>query len=152
MGFRNFRVDVSHGSNEGVSVTEEHHRIEITRLLIYRPRTSSSSGLGKSIVAEYVKLEPVVVQVNPVMLAAHAPHPTAGKLFIDFILSKQGKLCCKVFVASRHTDVKPTPSRLIEGFKRVVLYSEDDRTLVESSKLYKKILGYNSGSPAPRRD
>jgi hypothetical protein len=88
---------------KGVSVTEEHHRIEITRLLI--PAHQFFFWLGKSIVAEYVKLEPVVVQVNPVMLAAHAPHPTAGKLFIDFMLSKKGKLCCRVFVASQPTQM-----------------------------------------------
>jgi hypothetical protein len=76
------------------------------------------------------------------MLAAHAPLPTAGKLFIDFMLSKQGKLCCKVFLASRPTQMS---NRLLrdrsKGFKRVVLYPEDHRTLVESSKLYKKIFG-----------
>ncbi|HEX6175631.1 MAG TPA: extracellular solute-binding protein [Candidatus Binatia bacterium] len=91
---------------------------------------------------DWVNLEPVVVQVNPVMLAAHAPHPTAGKLFIDFMLSKQGQALLQSFHrVTTHTDVKPTPSRLIEGFKRVVLYPEDHQTLVESSKLYKKIFG-----------
>ena len=39
---------------------------------------------------DWVPLEPVPVQVNPMMLAAKAPHPNAGKLFIDFLLSKEG--------------------------------------------------------------
>ena len=38
-------------------------------------------------------------------------------------------------------DVKPNPSRLIEGFKRVVLYPEDHQTLAKHAKLYKQILG-----------
>ena len=91
---------------------------------------------------DWVNLEPAVVQINPVMLAAHASHPTAGKLFIDFILSKQGQALLQSFHrVTTHNDVKPTPSRLIEGFERVVLYPEDHQTLVESSKLYKKIFG-----------
>lgn len=91
---------------------------------------------------DWVNLEPAVVQVNPAMLAAHAPHPTAGKLFIDYILSKEGQTLLQSFHrVTTHNDVKPTPSRLIEGFKRVVLYPEDHQTLVESSKLYKKIFG-----------
>jgi ABC-type Fe3+ transport system substrate-binding protein len=89
---------------------------------------------------DWVNLEPAVVQVNPVMLAANAPHPNAGKLFIDFILSKEGQSLLQSFhrVTTRN-DVKPNPSRLIEGFKRVVLYPEAHQTLAESTKLYKKI-------------
>lgn len=91
---------------------------------------------------DWVNLEPAVVQVNPVMLAAHAVHPNAAKLFIDFILSKEGQTLLQSFhrVTTRN-DVAPNPSRLIEGFNRVVLYPEDHQTLVESAKLYKKIFG-----------
>ena len=91
---------------------------------------------------DWVNLEPSVVQVNPVMLAAHAPHPNAGKLFIDFILSKEGQSLLQSFHrVTTHNDVKPNPPRLIEGFKRVVLYPEEHQTLAEHSKLYKKIFG-----------
>ncbi|MEX0802943.1 MAG: extracellular solute-binding protein [Candidatus Binatia bacterium] len=91
---------------------------------------------------DWVNLEPVVVQVNPVMLAANAPHPNAGKRFIDFILSKEGQTLLQSFHRVTTRDhVKPNPPRLIEGFKRVVLYPEDHQTLVESAKLYKKIFG-----------
>ena len=91
---------------------------------------------------DWVNLEPAVVQVNPIMLAANAPHPIAGKLFIDFILSKDGQSLLQSFHrVTTHNDVKPNPSRLIEGFKRVVLYPEDHQTLAEHAKLYKQIFG-----------
>ena len=91
---------------------------------------------------DWVNLEPAVIQVNPVMLAAHAPHPNAGKRFVDFILSKEGQSLLQSFHrVTTHKDVKPNPPRLIEGFKRVVLYPEDHQTLAEHAKLYKKIFG-----------
>jgi ABC-type Fe3+ transport system substrate-binding protein len=91
---------------------------------------------------DWVNLEPAVVQVNPVMLAANAAHPKAGKLFIDFLLSKDGqKLLQSFHRVTTRGDVKPNPPRLIEGFKRVVLYPEEHETLAASAKLYKEIFG-----------
>ena len=40
---------------------------------------------------DWVPLEPVPVQVNPLMLAANAPHANAGKPIVDFLLSKEGQ-------------------------------------------------------------
>jgi iron(III) transport system substrate-binding protein len=39
----------------------------------------------------WVALEPVVVRLNPIMMAANAPHPNSAKLFIDFALSREGQ-------------------------------------------------------------
>lgn len=91
---------------------------------------------------DWVNLEPAVIQINTIMLSAHAAHPDTAKLFIDFILSKEGQTLLQSFhrVTTRK-DVKPKPARLIEGFKRVVLYPEDYQNLAEATKLYKDILG-----------
>jgi ABC-type Fe3+ transport system substrate-binding protein len=35
--------------------------------------------------------EPVITYVHPVALARQAPHPNAGKLFINFLLSQEGQ-------------------------------------------------------------
>lgn len=90
---------------------------------------------------DWVNLEPAVIQINAVMLSAHSAHQNAGKLFIDFMLSKEGQTLLQSFhrVTTRH-DVKPEPARLIEGFKRVVLSPEDHQNLAENAKLYKEIL------------
>jgi iron(III) transport system substrate-binding protein len=36
-------------------------------------------------------LDPVTVSLHPIAVAAKAPHPNAAKLFIDFLLSKEGQ-------------------------------------------------------------
>jgi iron(III) transport system substrate-binding protein len=36
-------------------------------------------------------LDPVTVSLHPIGVAAKAPHPNAAKLFIDFVLSKEGQ-------------------------------------------------------------
>jgi len=83
----------------------------------------------------------VPVQVNPMMLAAKAPHPNAGKLFIDFLLSKEGQ---KMLVGFRRIpvreDVDPDPPRLFKGYKRVVEHPEDSKDAPEVTKLYQHIL------------
>jgi iron(III) transport system substrate-binding protein len=41
---------------------------------------------------EWVKsLDPIVVSLHPVAIAAGAPHPTAARLFVDFLLSEEGQ-------------------------------------------------------------
>lgn len=36
-------------------------------------------------------LDPIAASLHPIGLAAKAPHPNTGKLFIDFVLSKEGQ-------------------------------------------------------------
>jgi len=40
---------------------------------------------------DWAPLEPAIISVNTVMLGAKAAHPNAGKLLIDFTLSKEGQ-------------------------------------------------------------
>ena len=37
----------------------------------------------------------VTKNIHPLALAAHAPHPNAGKVFIDYVLSKEGQTFIK---------------------------------------------------------
>ncbi len=91
---------------------------------------------------DWVPLEPVPVQVNPMMLAAKAPHPNAGKLFIDFLQSKQGQ---KMLVGFRRIpvreDVEPDPPRLFRGYKRIVEHPEDYKNFNKTVRLYQDIFG-----------
>ena len=56
---------------------------------------------SQGIAVDWVNLEPVIIKFDGIMLGAKAPHPNAGKLFIDFVLSSKDRSCCKVFAASR---------------------------------------------------
>ncbi len=89
---------------------------------------------------DWVPLEPAVVSVNSVMLGANASHPNAAKLFIDFVLSKEGqeKLWDFQRIPSRG-DVKPKPSRLFRGYRRFVVHPGKFKNFNETIKLYTQI-------------
>lgn len=40
---------------------------------------------------KWLKLEPLTANMDPIFLLKGGPHPNAGKLFIDFVLSKEGQ-------------------------------------------------------------
>jgi iron(III) transport system substrate-binding protein len=69
---------------------------------------------------DWVALDPVYANIHPVALSSKAPHPHAGKLFIDFVLSKTGQ---EIIRAQRRIpdriDTPPDPARLIDGINPV---------------------------------
>jgi iron(III) transport system substrate-binding protein len=69
---------------------------------------------------DWVALNPVYANIHPVALSAKAPNPNAGKLFIDFLLSKTGQeiLRAQKRIPDR-IDTPPELPRLIEGIKPV---------------------------------
>ncbi len=113
---------------------------EYPLIIAYAPTIQRETSKGHPM--DWVPLEPVPVQVNPLMLAAKAPHPNAGKLFIDFVLSKEGQ---KMLVGFRRIsvreDIEPDPPRLFRGYKRIVEHPEDYRNFSETIKLYQEIFG-----------
>jgi iron(III) transport system substrate-binding protein len=113
---------------------------EYPLIIAYAPTIQRETSLGHPM--NWVPLEPVPVQVNPMMLAANAPHPNAGKLFIDFLLSKEGQKMLVGFrrIPSRE-DIEPDPPRLFRGYKRIVEHPEDYKNFNETIKLYQEILG-----------
>lgn len=90
---------------------------------------------------DWLPLEPAVVSVNTVMLGAKAAHPNAGKLLVDFSLSKEGqeKLWDFQRIPAR-IDVEPKPARLFRGYKRYVVHPEEYKGHDEVMKLYAQIL------------
>ncbi len=67
---------------------------------------------------EWVGIEPVISTFQMATLMAHAPNPNAGKLFIDFILSKEGQeIIRSMSKIPLRPDVPPNPPRLLQGFK-----------------------------------
>ena len=113
---------------------------EYPLIIAYAPTIQRETSLNHPI--DWVPLEPVPVQVNPMMLAAKAPHPNAGRLFINFLLSAEGQ---KMLVGFRRIpareDIDPDPPRLFKGYKRIVEIPEDYKNSSETIKLYQEILG-----------
>lgn len=91
---------------------------------------------------DWLPLEPTVVRVIPMMLAAKARHPNAAKLLYDFLLGIEGQQIIKSF--NRPTvrrDVLPDPPRLIQGYKRVTMYPELYRNLDETQRVFNEMFG-----------
>ncbi|MFQ5683144.1 MAG: ABC transporter substrate-binding protein [Candidatus Binatia bacterium] len=86
--------------------------------------------------------QPVTVTGGVVSLARHAPHPTAGKLFIDFLMSKKAQEAITKFnrVATRR-DVPPNPPGQIEGLQMYPVNLELGKDLPKRVKQFRKIFG-----------
>ncbi len=111
---------------------------EYPLIIAYAPTIQRETSKGHPM--DWVPLEPVPVQVNPLMFAAKAPHPNAGKLFIDFLLSKTGQ---KMLVSFRRVpvreDIESDPPRLFKGYKRIVEHPEDYKDFGQTINLYQEI-------------
>lgn len=93
---------------------------------------------------DWVALDPVYANIHPVALSAKAPNPNAGKLLIDFMLSKAGQeiLRAQKRIPDR-IDTPPELPRLIEGIKPVFgspeIYADHNRYI----KLFQEIFSTN---------
>lgn len=113
---------------------------EYSLIIAYAPTIQRETSKGGPI--DWVPLEPVPVQVNPVMIAARAPHPNAAKLFTDFVLSQEGqKMLVKFRRIPVREDVEPEPPRLFGGYKRIVEHPEGFKNFAKTVKLYREIFG-----------
>jgi ABC-type Fe3+ transport system substrate-binding protein len=91
---------------------------------------------------DWVPLDPVYGNLNPMGLSARAPHPSAGKLFIDFVLSKGGQEAIR---AQRRVpdriDVLPDPPKLAQGFSAVFTADEVYANFDQYVKLFQDTFG-----------
>jgi iron(III) transport system substrate-binding protein len=89
---------------------------------------------------EWVALPPTFANLHPVALNAKAPHPNAGRLFIDFMLSQKGQEVVRALkrIPDR-MDTLPDPPTLIQGiipaFTTPEVYEDFDRYI----KLFQEI-------------
>jgi iron(III) transport system substrate-binding protein len=91
---------------------------------------------------DWVALDPVYGNLNPMGLSAKAPRPSAGKLFIDFVLSKAGQ---EIIRAQRRvpdrTEVLPDPPKLAQGFTADFTPDEVNADFDRYDKLFQDIFG-----------
>ena len=67
---------------------------------------------------DWTPMEFVIVSIEPLSVAAKAPNPNAARLFVDFLLSKEGQglMRDRSRIPSR-PDVPPDPPQLTRGLK-----------------------------------
>jgi iron(III) transport system substrate-binding protein len=91
---------------------------------------------------EWVPLAPSFANLHPVGLSAKSPHPNAGKLFIDFMLSQKGQEVARALrrIPDR-VDTPPDPPTLLQGvtpaFTAPDMYDDFDKYI----KLFQEIFG-----------
>jgi iron(III) transport system substrate-binding protein len=91
---------------------------------------------------DWVYLNPVFANIHPVGLSAKAPHPNAGKLFIDFVLSKRGQeLIRGMNRIPDRIDTPPDQARLIEGIKPAFAPPEVLEDFERYAKIFHEIFG-----------
>jgi iron(III) transport system substrate-binding protein len=111
---------------------------EYALIIAYNQTIQRMTSRGAPI--DWLPLEPVVTQVNPVMLGSKAPHPNAARLFYDFILSKEGQEMLRGMQRIPvRKDVEPDPPRLFRGFKYVIENPEDYKDFDATVKQYLEI-------------
>jgi iron(III) transport system substrate-binding protein len=111
---------------------------EYPLIIAYNQTIQRMTSRGAPI--DWLPLEPAITQVNPVMLAAKAPHPNAARLFYDFVISKEGQEMLRGFQRIPvRKDVEPDPPRLFRGFKYIVESPEDYKDFDATVKQYLEI-------------
>ncbi|MGE5216141.1 MAG: ABC transporter substrate-binding protein [Chloroflexota bacterium] len=125
------------GNTERVQLTVAG---EYPLIIAYNQTIQRMTSRGAPI--DWLPLEPAVTQVNPVMIAAKAPHPNTARLFYDFILSKEGQEMLRGMqrIPVRN-DVDPDPPRLFRGFKYVIenpeAYEDFNATVKQYLEIFK---------------
>ena len=96
-------------------------------LQIFNHHAALSARKGAPV--QWLKLEPVMVQTELHAITAAAPHPNAAKLFVEYLISKEGQLIFqKADYFPTRSDVPASMPELAPstgGFKAVVMSPED---------------------------
>jgi iron(III) transport system substrate-binding protein len=91
---------------------------------------------------DWIYLNPVFANIHPTGLSAKAPHPNAGKLFIDFVLSKRGQeLIRGMSRIPDRIDTPPEQSRFIEVSNPVFAPTEVLDEFERYAKMFHDIFG-----------
>ena len=85
--------------------------------------------------------KPIVTYISPISLSAYAKNPNAGKLFIDFMLSKEGQ---EVLTSVNRIPIRPgvdaNPPGLTKGVELLVSDPKNAHELPRMEKLYRDYL------------
>lgn len=88
----------------------------------------------------WVPLEPVPVSFHAIALAEHAARPNAAKLYIDFVLSREGQETLRsVQRIPVRKDVDADPPSLFKGYDRIMLQPARREEFNEIVNLYNNL-------------
>ncbi len=91
---------------------------------------------------DLVSFEPIIAQLDAVMLSAQSPHPNAARLFADFALSKEGQSAlADVQQIPVRRDMEPSSQPAFRGHKWFVEQPDKHVNFHKTVKLFRKIFG-----------
>ena len=91
---------------------------------------------------DWVFLEPTVAQIDAVMLSAQSPYPNAARLFVDFVLSKEGQhALAGIQQIPVRRDMEPRSRTISQGHKWFVERPDKHVNFRETVKLFREIFG-----------
>jgi iron(III) transport system substrate-binding protein len=110
---------------------------------VYGHRAQEFKAAGAPL--DWVAIEPVLIHPLVAMANKNAPHPYAARLFMDFVLSKEGqeKLRDEGRIPAR-SDVKIDPPELMKKDWKVEIVGKGD-DIATIRKLYTKTFGLPGG-------
>jgi iron(III) transport system substrate-binding protein len=90
-------------------------------------------------------VDPVVTSAHALAISAHAPHPNAARLLVDFVLSKEGQLTLhRSFLVPARSDIPPlTPALDQSKLKVFPVHPELADDYAKYEKQYHDFLGVN---------
>jgi ABC-type Fe3+ transport system substrate-binding protein len=89
---------------------------------------------------EWTFLRPVVAQIDTVMLSAQSRRPNAARLFVDFVLSKEGQgTLASIQQIPVRRDMEPRSKPLFEGHPWFVERPDRHSNFRATVKLFREI-------------
>ena len=91
---------------------------------------------------DWVSLEPIVAQIDAVMLSAQSPRPNAARLFVDFVLSQEGQSALAgIQQIPVRRDMEPRSKPGFRGHKWFVERPDKHVNFQETVRLFREIFG-----------
>jgi iron(III) transport system substrate-binding protein len=91
---------------------------------------------------DWVSLEPIVAQIDAVMLSAQSPHPNAARLFVDFVLSREGQSAlASVQQIPVRRDMEPRFEPAVRSHKWFLERPDKHVNFQETVRLFREIFG-----------
>ena len=91
---------------------------------------------------DWLFLEPIVAQMDTVMLSAQSPHPNAARLFVDFVLSKEGQIALDgIQQIPVRRDMEPRSKPVVQGHQWFVERPDRHVNFQETVRLFREIFG-----------
>jgi iron(III) transport system substrate-binding protein len=124
-----------------ITAVDSMHTGNVAMVLARAPVIQGyKNKLGSPI--DWTIFEPVIAQIDAVMLSAHAPHPNAARLFVDFALSKEGQSALgSVQQIPVRRDIEPRSKPALRGHKWFVERPDKHVNFQETVRLFREIFG-----------